>query len=451
MPCKDVILHARASSSTSRGVRQLAKVPLGHSEEGAHKVFMENGCSLGVPISHVDIPTQKGFPYVKMTDWVKFLGNTGRLEVLTGAKTTSRRESLCEEFWMRFKEHRPNFPLYALAQDKKLCLKSVIPILHHGDEGRTYRKMPIMILSSHGLLGAGSAQSRPQTPGPVDQDPMGLNFLGSTMITHFICCAMQHTLYKPCPEALDQILTAYAEDLRDLAMNGVEVIENGQRKRLFLWCVGFKGDLPYLGKSGHFGRSFSMCPKRASAKKAGGGICWMCHAGMETLPEKYPWEDFSLNAKWISTMCLEPHGFSLSAPLLKIPHDIPALMYRLDLWHCFHLGAGKAYVASAIAVLVDMMPESSVERRLEVLSADYRAHCKRKRVYGYYSAFSQEMFGIEISTNMPGGRWNKGFVTTRLLVWLEDYLQREWSDSEEPLLREVDPRSDNSFLRFWAN
>ena len=60
MPCKDVILHARASSSKETAVRKLAQIPITHSENGAHKVFKETGCGLDVPLSYVDLSTQEG-------------------------------------------------------------------------------------------------------------------------------------------------------------------------------------------------------------------------------------------------------------------------------------------------------------------------------------------------------------------------------------------------------
>lgn len=110
MPCKDVVLHARASSTTEVNVKKLGDVPLTHSESGVHKVLEESGCSLRVPLSYVDIPTQKAMPYITMTSWIQCLFKTERLHYLTGAADGMERRKLCCEFWKRVQQTRPEHP-----------------------------------------------------------------------------------------------------------------------------------------------------------------------------------------------------------------------------------------------------------------------------------------------------------------------------------------------------
>ena len=357
VPCKEIILHARASKSKKIEVQRLAAISLSHSEAGVHKVLSESGCKLDVPLDFVDLPTQKAVPYVKMSNWIQFLGQTERLHYLVGTSNGKLRQELCKEFWHRWSCIRPNHPIFCMARENKLRLEDCIPILHHGDEGRTYRRMPIMIISSHGLLGKGCKQSKIKKDLPVAENPMFLNFLGSTVTTHYIFCALPHTLYKNCPEALDLMLQLYANDAKDVATKGVDITEDGATKRLHFWTVGVKGDLPYLGRAGQFTRSFSNCPKKSFSKKASTGICWQCSAGDERLDIQLPWEDFRSTARWMGSIGANP-GYSSSAPLLTIPHDNGYELYRADLWHVFHLGCGKSFSASAIVVLLDTMEGS---------------------------------------------------------------------------------------------
>ncbi|CAE7226882.1 unnamed protein product, partial [Symbiodinium sp. CCMP2456] len=449
VPCKDVILHARASSSTDVNVKRLGEVPLTHSESGVHKVLEASGCSLEVPLSYVDIPTQKKMPYITMTSWVQFLSKSDRLHYLTGVADGMERRKLCREFWTRVQQIRPGHPVFADASAGTIRLEDTVPLLHHGDEGRSYRKTPIMILSTHGLLGSGSHKTeRPKGKTSLEHDGMDLNFIGATMTTHYIFTAMPHALYKKEPAALDVMLSLYAQDLRRLAGDGITLIENGVPRKLWFVCFGAKGDLPYLGKAGGFTRTFSMCAKKSSSKGLCKGICFMCDAGREGLPSgPCPWEDFNTNATWTRTMGLQP-GFNTEGPLLQIPHDHSVLFYRLDIWHCWHLGIGKTFIASVLVELLDALAdEGSLETRLDAMFANYAAHCKKKKVYGYLTSFTRDFLGFDKASSMPVGHWSKGHVTTRLFVWLEEYLDTSFKDARDPMIQVRATKLGNMCIR----
>ena len=391
-------------------------------------------------MDYMDVPGQKhAVPYVKLSSWLCFLATTERLHFLTGTTDGGFRRQMCHEFWRRLEKLRPQLPIFQSAKDGQLCLEDVIPVVHHGDEGRTYRKSPLMVLSTHGILGKGSHQG-PQKELPVNKDPQKLHFLGSTILTHYVFAVLPQAFYKNKPEVLDSMLSLYASDLESLALNGIDLVENGQVRKLRFWCLGAKGDLPYLGKAGHFHRTYSMCPKKSVSKKPSKGICFMCSGGAENLEELFPWEDVSTTAKWIQTMGTNP-GYALDGPLLRIPHDLGELFYRLDLWHCFHLGCGKAFAANAIAIVHDAMHEmGKSEERLEILSKDFLEHCRRTKQYAYIQAITRDVLGWEHGPDMPQGHWHKGFVTTRLLVWLEDYLERKQHELNDPFLPDVELR-----------
>ena len=405
-------------------------MPLTHSESGVHKVLVENGCTLPVPMEFVDLSTQKSVPYIKMSHWISFLGSTERLHYLTGVKSGAERRNLCREFWSRVEHLHPDLPLFSLAREGKLVLEDTVPLLHHGDEGRTYRKSPIMILSTHGALGKGCSQSESlkNPPKSLKEDPLKLNFLGSTVTTHYIFAALPSGLYKNTPQDLDTILCIYATDMRQLALDGAYVSEDGARKRLFFWTLGVKGDLPYLGKAGHFSRTYSMGPKKASSKKPCSGICFKCDAGNEALGEPVPWEDFRKVPTWIKTVGLDP-GLDPHGPLMMLPHADCMSLFHLDLWHIFHLGAGKSFAASALtAVLYAMANRGTIDKRLEILSGEFRAYNKSRKQYGGIRAITREL--------LEGG-WHKGFVTTRLMDFLEYYLEKEFNAYDDALMLEI--------------
>ena len=427
VPCKNIILHARSSSSTSAGVKDLAAISLGHSETGVHKVLANHGCKLEVPTRFIDLPSQGNLPYVRMTDWVRFLVQTGRLQHLVGTSCKAKRRALCLEFWQRLEKLRPQLPVYEMHRQKKLDLADTIPVLHHGDEGTTYKKCAIMVLSTHGVLGSGCSQAKDRNKKkyPIHRDPMRLNFIGSTVTNHFIFTALPHTKYKETPEVLDSMLSLYAADMANLATQGVTArSQDGEDEHLWVVCIAAKGDLPYLGKAGHFCRSFSKCPKHATSAKHSAGICYMCLGGIEGRDQAFPWEDFSMGAAWLSTRGQEP-GFSVTGPLLSMPNDNGYEFYRPDIWHCFHLGCAKTFLASSLVVLIESMEGmNSVEEKLSYFSKDYKRFCRQNKKYGYITAITRDLLGWESSKDMPAGHWSKGHLSTRLMEWLQDYLQR---------------------------
>ena len=435
MPCKEVILQARASSSEKPAIRQLGEVPLSHSANGVYKVLHKHGCSLPVPLEYVDLPSQKDVPFIRLSSWVRYLGRSQRLHYLTGTTDPKLRKALCLEFWARYQRIRPGHPIFEEARSGRIQLHNAVPVLHHGDEGRSYRKTPVMVVSTHGLLGKGCRQAKLQAGLSIKETAMDMNFVGSTFTTHFIFCALPASLYKKHPAALDKMLSIYAVDARELALSGIDVLENGQRERISLWMLGVKGDLPYLGKAGHMSRTFSMLPRQSSSKKFCNGICWACLAGKEGLDERYPFEDMSEHPKWLATMGADP-GLDLEGPLLRIPTEDPKLLFRADLWHSMHLGAGKSFAASSIVVIVEALG-GAVEATLDDLSRDFKQYCKERKVYAYVSSISRDLLAWQTAAELPTGHWHKGFITTRLLCWLEDLLPRRFPNTDNPLLLEI--------------
>ena len=436
MPCKDIILHARASSSGASGVRALAEVPLGHSEAGVQRVLQEYGCRIPVDMEYIDLPSQKQVPYVRFSQWVRFLGETGRLSYIVGTNDREKRRLLCLEFWNRFKRCRPHHPVFSMTHN----LADVIPVLHHGDEGRCYKRQAVMIISTHGVLGQGSQQSEDGNKDnyPVHEDAMRLNFLGSSLCNHFIFAALPQVLYKGYPDALDTMLGLYGQDLQNLATAGIKLKVGDVDEHLRFVCLAVKGDLPYLAKAGHMARTFSMCPKHACATTNSKGICWMCLGGVEGRSEKYDWENFNLDAPWLLTRGVEP-GFHDSGPLTVIPHDSEILFYRPDIWHCFHLGCAKTFAASSMVQLMQLTMDGSVEDKLRVLSADFRMFCKRTHRYAYVRAITRDLLGWEKSSDTAQGHWYKGHLTTRFLEWIEDLLARNYSASKDEFVQEIVP------------
>ena len=51
----------------------------------------------------------------------------------------------------------------------------------------------------------------------------------------------------------------------------------------------------------------------------------------------------------------------------------------------------------------------------------------------YVAGITKELLGYEKASDAANGHWNKGFITTRLVQWLENVLPRMWPDTTDQL------------------
>ena len=100
-----------------------------------------------------------------------------------------------------------------------------------------------------------------------------------------------------------------------------------------------------------------------------------------------------------------------------------ARFHCLDIWHCVHLGIGKSWCASGAMELQKIIPESSVDRRLEVLSKLYKDFCKRERLSPVLTKIDIHTFGGP-GVKERNGAWNKACITSNMFLFLEDFCQQ---------------------------
>ena len=129
-------------------LKEASKVDKHHSERNAHRLFFKYGLALRVPISNLDVPESSGqdmvsIPYLQVTDYLRLLLNHYE-EVLVGGLKIEQSVQLCRDFWNRFKSYNKDHLVYDLSEEAR---SKFIPIMVHGDKGRTLQKSPIFVLS----------------------------------------------------------------------------------------------------------------------------------------------------------------------------------------------------------------------------------------------------------------------------------------------------------------
>ena len=338
-------------------------------------------------------------------------------------------------FWDSWFYENSSHVAYERHMSGELDLGRTIPVLLHGEEGRGYKRRQLMVLSTHGALGRGSHHDTHTD----SAHHLPLNMLGSTWLTHFLTCVMPISLYGDCPEAFDHMLDVVTQEFRELFYNGVVL----RGVRYWIAIVGIKGDAPYLTKSGHFERSFFHRPTRASSKTANVGICHRCLAGKEDWHCPLPYEDMSIEPRWKETEGVKP-AYSTPSPMMQIPYSHDPLetdkLWRFDLFHNWHSGIGKAFLGSAIIEYLVLTDRRSLETRLECLTENFQAYCKRDQKTPYYKRLLPSLFGIQTVKDQPSESWVKGDFTTLLMHWLEDSFETFLDNkTTDPMLLKIAP------------
>ena len=207
-------------------LREFANISESNAEQMAHALFRRAGLSAQVPISFGNVgdhPQLREWPFIKFSDWMRYLIDTKRLaRQLCGVRTTTEMRERLLIFWARFKVLYPTHEIFQRSSRGQLDLSSTIPVWSHTDEGRTQKKLAILVLSVHGCLGRGTSQYLEEVEkDPSKRDGMGLNFVGSTWSTQFLCSVMMRTIYTKHPGALDKLVERFADDMHACAFEGV--------------------------------------------------------------------------------------------------------------------------------------------------------------------------------------------------------------------------------------
>ena len=429
-------------------LREFANIPEKDAETAAHQIFRKAGLASPLDVSCHDLGAEgmESWPVLKFSSWLRYLIDTKRApSQLCGVKTMQEMHQRLLLFWERFEALYPEHEVFVRARSNAIDLSHSIPVWSHTDEGRSQKKWALLVISVHGALGRGTSQFLEE----VSKDPalrhhMGLNFVGPSWGTQFLFTTMMRTLHQKHPEALAQLYQVFARDMSECALQGVTGKDGCH---LYAVQLGTKGDLPALVKAGNLIRSFSRVPKASSSRALCNGICHWCDAGLEG-DNPVPFEDLSARPGWAET-CWRTTPWLERPPMLEgqlLHAGKESFFYRLDIWHNFHCGLARIWLASSFVVLFNLavVAGSSVEQRLASLTADYKAFCKQHRLAPHIHEFSRDNLNYDTEKAWPVGKWNKGAASTHMMLFLQSLLEeRVVGRTNDVLLLAIVPRSTN--------
>ena len=89
-------------------------------------------------------------------------------------------------------------------------------------------------------------------------------------------------------------------------------------------------------------------------------------------------------------------------------------IYRFDIWHNWHLGAGRYFVSSALVILIPVFEGSSVPEKLRHMTQLWLKYCRERRTKPYLMKITKQTLNCDGPNEWPEGGWQKA-DTTRLL------------------------------------
>ena len=288
---------------------------------------------------------------IKPSDLFQHLADLGKLNLLFGQQPAT----VLPEFWSRFQVVEPNNTVHAAFAAGKMHPNRTIPMVIHGDEGRGRKRLPVMVVNTHGLIGAGCKafhEFHKDAP-KMQEEAMPVNIQGHSMETRFLSFVLTKKAYGTDSRYLLRMFEALVEDLCKLSTIGIQIKSESAVETWHCAFIGSVGDLQFFSKVASLTRSYTHVSKR-SGQQTKAGLCHLCLAGLPG----WTFEDFSDSPAWLQSVGAEPPWESPPDLVMRLFHDTenPAGFLKPDLWHCLHLGCGKVFLASAVVEWLPFLP-----------------------------------------------------------------------------------------------
>ena len=162
-------------------------------EEGVHQVFADHKFYYPVKVTIEQSAPLEDFPWIRPSDFVKTLHKTNDLPHLLGGYNLKDAKPVLRSFWEKYKLAYPKHQLWDHLSSTGKDWAKCIPIFLHGDEGTSFKRGGILMVSIHGAIGTGTSKSQRIKLEEQNLRAMGegvpLNFLRTGLQTRLLVCS----------------------------------------------------------------------------------------------------------------------------------------------------------------------------------------------------------------------------------------------------------------------
>ena len=249
----------------------------------AYRTVFKHKLGLNIPFTKSECGGNgELFEWIRPSDYIKFMDQNSKLQLILGAPTVAQAAPALELFWKRYEAINPSHQAFQRAREGRLVLNQTLPFYFHADEGRTLKKKPVFIIQWQPCCGKGVGRKNSDASIKARLEELRLqpNFKGHTFVTRFLAGLLLGSSYADKPQVLSHLIEHVCLDMKDLGDNGVQLSQG----HLWLCPIGNKGDWSYLVQVANLTRSYRNAPKRASSKAPNKCICHLCMAGAAAFP-----------------------------------------------------------------------------------------------------------------------------------------------------------------------
>lgn len=150
------------AAARSGGINELAARNPKNGERDCERL-MANRYGLSIPVEQEFLPTKTlspglRIPFIRFRNWMNFLLAHNCMHILTGLVRPdhAREGEIWLSFWTHFEQQCPGHPIFARAKAGLVDLRRCVALLLHGDEGRSKKRQPFLVLNLHSPLGRGT-------------------------------------------------------------------------------------------------------------------------------------------------------------------------------------------------------------------------------------------------------------------------------------------------------
>ena len=255
---------AESSLESKEFLHETARLSRTKHENDLNAVFEKYDLTMKVPMHFVDLGLESNHPTFRPADMVSSLDSSGKLDLVLRGHSAQDYE----DFWAIFRLAYGDHPVFSTHRNN---LASCLPVLLFGDEGTSQKRKALMVLEWQPLMGSGSVLAQ------------GLNMLGVSTTNRFlfsVLMAKEYSGKKRANKPLYKLVDVWADEFRSCFYDGIAVENVAWTKKVFLICLGLKGDLQGIVKLGRLTRNFM----RDTRSSNGAGICHLCAAGRHGTP-----------------------------------------------------------------------------------------------------------------------------------------------------------------------